>query len=81
MCAITGIPISNVQEKEGQKLLRMEETLAESVIGQEEGIGVVSTAVRRNRALLLRVVGLRNAAGRYRLNAHRHGGQRRFAPC
>ena len=47
---ITGIPISNVQEKEGQKLLRMEETLAERVIGQEEGIAVVSTAVRRNRA-------------------------------
>ena len=47
---ITGIPITNVEEKEGQKLLRMEEELRKRVIGQEEGIGVISTAVRRNRA-------------------------------
>jgi ATP-dependent Clp protease ATP-binding subunit ClpC len=47
---ITGIPISNVQEQEGHKLLRMEEELAAWVVGQERGIRVVSTAVRRNRA-------------------------------
>ncbi len=47
---ITGIPISNVQEKEGKKLLHMEDDLSRSVVGQDHGIQVVSTAVRRNRA-------------------------------
>ncbi|MCP4549056.1 MAG: ATP-dependent Clp protease ATP-binding subunit [bacterium] len=47
---MTGIPIASVEEQEGQKLLRMEEMLGESVIGQSEGIDAISSAVRRNRA-------------------------------
>ena len=47
---MTGIPVSNVEEKEGEKLIRMEEHLGMRVIGQEEAIMAVSTAIRRNRA-------------------------------
>ncbi len=46
----TGIPVSRLVETEVQKLLRMEDRLAERVIGQSEAIGVVSNAVRRARA-------------------------------
>jgi ATP-dependent Clp protease ATP-binding subunit ClpC len=47
---MTGIPVSSVEEKEGEKLLRMEEHLAKRVVGQEEAIAAISTAIRRNRA-------------------------------
>ncbi len=47
---MTGIPVSSVEEKEGEKLLRMEEHLAKRVVGQEEAITAISTAIRRNRA-------------------------------
>ncbi|MDP6418434.1 MAG: ATP-dependent Clp protease ATP-binding subunit [Candidatus Krumholzibacteria bacterium] len=47
---ITGIPVSSVEEREGKKLLRMEEHLAKRVVGQEEGITAISTSIRRNRA-------------------------------
>ncbi len=47
---MTGIPVSSVEEKEGEKLLRMEEHLARRVVGQEEAIEAISTAIRRNRA-------------------------------
>ncbi|MBC8366842.1 ATP-dependent Clp protease ATP-binding subunit [bacterium] len=47
---MTGIPVSSVEEKEGEKLLRMEEHLAKRVVGQEEAIEAISTAIRRNRA-------------------------------
>ncbi len=46
----TGIPISRMMEGEMERLLKMEERLAERVIGQEEGVRVVSDAVRRARA-------------------------------
>ncbi len=46
----TGIPVSNLQEGERQKLVRMEERLIERVIGQEQAIKAVSNAVRRARA-------------------------------
>ncbi len=48
--AITGIPVSEVEEEETEKLLRMEEELGKWVIGQEEAITAVSKAIRRNRA-------------------------------
>ncbi len=47
---MTGIPVSEVEEAEGNKLLRMEETLCESIVGQDEAVGAVSKAIRRNRA-------------------------------
>jgi ATP-dependent Clp protease ATP-binding subunit ClpB len=46
----TGIPVSRLQEGERQKLVKMEERLAERVIGQENAIKAVSNAVRRARA-------------------------------
>ena len=46
----TGIPVSNLQEGERQKLVRMEERLMERVIGQGQAIKAVSNAVRRARA-------------------------------
>lgn len=46
----TGIPVSKMLEGERDKLLRMEETLHEKVIGQGEAVAAVSNAVRRSRA-------------------------------
>ncbi len=46
----TGIPVDKMLEGEREKLLRMEEDLARRVIGQEEAVTAVSTAVRRARA-------------------------------
>ena len=46
----TGIPAMRLEESEREKLLRMEESLATRVIGQDEAVEVVSEAVRRNRA-------------------------------
>jgi ATP-dependent Clp protease ATP-binding subunit ClpB len=46
----TGIPVSTMLEGEKEKLLRMEESLHERVIGQSEAVVAVSDAVRRSRA-------------------------------
>ncbi|MFQ5470868.1 MAG: ATP-dependent chaperone ClpB [Gammaproteobacteria bacterium] len=46
----TGIPVSKMLEGEKDKLLRMEETIHQRVVGQEEAIKVVSDAIRRARA-------------------------------
>ena len=46
----TGVPVDKMMEGEKDKLLRMEEALANRVIGQEEAVTAVSTAVRRARA-------------------------------
>ena len=43
------IPIEKLTEEESEKLLKLEETLQENVIGQREAIEVVSKAVRRAR--------------------------------
>ncbi len=48
--AWTGIPLTQVLETEAEKLLRMEEALQKRVIGQDEGIHVISEALRRARA-------------------------------
>src|SRR3989441_1281118 len=47
---MTGIPIARLEEKESEKLLRMEEELRKSIVGQEEAVAAVSRAIRRNRA-------------------------------
>ncbi len=47
---ITGIPVSQVEEEETDKLLRMEEELGKWVIGQDPALEAVSKAIRRNRA-------------------------------
>jgi ATP-dependent Clp protease ATP-binding subunit ClpB len=46
----TGVPVDKMLEGEKEKLLRMEEALARRVVGQEEAVRAVSTAVRRARA-------------------------------
>src|SRR4029077_19172241 len=48
----TGIPVDRMLEGEKEKLLHMEEKLAARVIGQDEAVRAVSTAVRRARARL-----------------------------
>ncbi len=46
----TGIPVDRMMEGEREKLLGMEATLTQRVIGQDEAVRAVSTAVRRARA-------------------------------
>jgi len=46
---MTGVPITKLDEKESEKLLKMEETLSAKVIGQDEAISSISKAIRRNR--------------------------------
>ena len=46
----TGVPVDRMLEGEKEKLLRMEDALAKRVIGQQEAVRAVSTAVRRARA-------------------------------
>ncbi|MGA8414077.1 MAG: AAA family ATPase, partial [Xanthobacteraceae bacterium] len=46
----TGVPVDKMLEGEKEKLLRMEESLSKRVVGQEEAVKAVSTAVRRARA-------------------------------
>jgi ATP-dependent Clp protease ATP-binding subunit ClpB len=46
----TGVPVTKMLESEVRKLLRMEDSIKQRVIGQEEAIGAVSNAVRRSRA-------------------------------
>jgi len=46
----TGIPVTRLQEAETARLLRMEDELHQSVVGQNEAIQVISRAIRRSRA-------------------------------
>jgi ATP-dependent Clp protease ATP-binding subunit ClpC len=46
----TGIPVTRLQEAETARLLRMEDELHQSVVGQDEAIQVISRAIRRSRA-------------------------------
>ena len=45
----TGVPVSKMMGSEMQKYLKLEDTLAEKVIGQDEAIRAVSNAIRRNK--------------------------------
>ncbi|WP_348766806.1 ATP-dependent chaperone ClpB [uncultured Salinisphaera sp.] len=46
----TGIPVNRMLEAERDKLLRMEDSLHERVIGQDEAVAAVSDAIRRSRS-------------------------------
>jgi ATP-dependent Clp protease ATP-binding subunit ClpC len=46
----TGIPIFRLEEKESEKLLKIEEELHKRVVGQDEAISAIAHAVRRSRA-------------------------------
>jgi ATP-dependent Clp protease ATP-binding subunit ClpB len=46
----TGVPVDKMLEGERDKLLKMEEALSKRVVGQDEAVRAVATAVRRARA-------------------------------
>lgn len=46
----TGIPVTQLTEAEGQRLLRMEEEISKRLIGQDEALQAVSMAIRRARS-------------------------------
>ncbi|RDW18533.1 ATP-dependent protease ATP-binding subunit ClpC [Oceanobacillus chungangensis] len=46
----TGVPVSKLTKDETKRLLNMEETLHDRVIGQEEAVDAVAKAIRRARA-------------------------------
>ncbi len=54
VAAWTGVPVQKLTESESVKLLNMEETLHQRLIGQDEAVRSVSKAIRRAR------VGLKN---------------------
>jgi ATP-dependent Clp protease ATP-binding subunit ClpC len=47
--SMTGIPVTKMNIEESKKLLKLEETLSEKVIGQDEAIKSMAKAIRRNR--------------------------------
>jgi ATP-dependent Clp protease ATP-binding subunit ClpC len=50
----TGVPVSKLTESESEKLMHMEDTLHQRLIGQDEAVKAISRAIRRAR------VGLKN---------------------
>lgn len=46
----TGVPVTQLQRKESERLLQLEKVLHERVVGQEEAISAVARAIRRARS-------------------------------
>ncbi|KRL59823.1 ATP-dependent Clp protease ATP-binding subunit [Latilactobacillus fuchuensis] len=46
----TGVPVTQLQRKESERLMQLEKVLHERVVGQEEAISAVSRAIRRARS-------------------------------
>jgi ATP-dependent Clp protease ATP-binding subunit ClpC len=46
----TGIPVFHLEEKESRRLLQIEEELHKTVIGQDDAIERIASAIRRSRA-------------------------------
>jgi len=46
---MTGVPITKLDSKETEKLLKMESLLSAKVIGQDDAIATISKSIRRNR--------------------------------
>ena len=46
----TGVPVAKMLEGEKDRLLRMEEAIAERLVGQSEAVTAVANAIRRSRA-------------------------------
>ena len=46
----TGVPLQRMEQKEAAKLLKMEDDLKDTVIGQDEAVVAISKALRRSRA-------------------------------
>ncbi len=47
---MTGIPISEIGKEDAKRLLEIEKVLGRQIIGQNEAIDVISSAIRRSRA-------------------------------
>ena len=45
----TGIPVSKMMSSEMAKMLKLEDTLSQRVVGQDEAITAISDAIRRNK--------------------------------
>ncbi len=50
LAKITGIPLFRLEENESKRLLRMEEELHKTIVGQEEAITSIAKSIRRSRA-------------------------------
>jgi len=46
---MTGVPISKLDSRETENLLKIDERLKSKVIGQDDAIGIISKAIKRNR--------------------------------
>lgn len=46
----TGVPVSNLKKSDSERLLHLEEELHKRVVGQNEAVHAVATAIRRARA-------------------------------
>ncbi|MCL2217610.1 MAG: ATP-dependent Clp protease ATP-binding subunit [Defluviitaleaceae bacterium] len=56
LAANTGVPVKRLQQEESKRLMEMEDTIHQKVIGQEAAVKTLSKAIRRGR------VGLKNPA-------------------
>ena len=54
LAGTTGVPVKRLQQEESQRLMKMEETIHQKIIGQDAAVTTVSKAIRRGR------VGLKN---------------------
>ena len=50
VASITGIPVNSMLEEENKKLLRMEATIHDRLVGQDEAVTVVADSLRRSRS-------------------------------
>ena len=50
LAKMTGIPLFRLEESESKRLVRMEEELSKSIVGQNEAIRVIAQSIRRARA-------------------------------
>ena len=46
----TGIPVSEITAEEGEKLLKLEETLHQRIVGQHNAVSAVAKVIRRSRS-------------------------------
>jgi ATP-dependent Clp protease ATP-binding subunit ClpC len=47
---MTGIPVNRIAQTESDKLLKMDESLKEQIVGQDEAVAKLTKAIRRTRA-------------------------------
>src|SRR6056297_3105114 len=47
--SITGIPLERIAQSESEKLLKIEDELHKTIIGQNEAIGAIDSSIRRSR--------------------------------